>query len=338
MESLSHTLWSVVKTTQQLRGSRGSRLAEGDVIKFGRVHMRVKQLSAHGEARPLFPELVSATPILLHEPSLERRHQVCRVCLGEHQTSANPLVAPCKCIGERRYIHVTCLQEWIKTRLIQQSKGSAVAYLMRRMDCELCKENLPLTISYNDEICDLIQIAIPDGPFIVLEDLRSANYMTKGLHVLSLKENGYFRIGRSEDCEIYLSDASISRFHANITLYKEGFYLEDRNSKFGSMLKLTQRLTLLPGISATLQANNTIIRVLAHRRSRLRKLFCCFKSEDQRSEVSNEDYSRKQAIPKLMDVGRANSAFRLSQFEGIEPGTTMRRVEEEGDILVSEDA
>jgi hypothetical protein len=39
-----------------------------------------------------------------------------------------------------------------------------------------------------------------------------------------------------------------------------------------------------------------------------------------------------------MDVGRANSAFRLSQFEGLEPGTTMRRVEEEGDILVPEDA
>ena len=318
--------------------SRGVRLAEGDVIRLGRVHMRVKQLSAHGEARPLFPDLISATPILLHEPSLERKRQVCRVCLGEHQTSTNPLVAPCKCVGDLRYIHVACLQEWIQARLMHQSKGSAVAYLMRRIDCELCKENLPMTISYNDEVRDLIQIAIPDGPFIVLEDLRSANYMTKGLHVLSLRENGSFRIGRSEDCEISLSDASISRFHAHITLHKEGFYLEDRGSKFGSMLKLTQRLALLSGVSATLQVNNAIIHLLVHRQSRFRKLLCCFASKDEDPEASRSRYAGRSAVPKLMDVGRSSSAFRLSRFEGLEAGTTMRRVEEDGDILVAEGA
>lgn len=308
------------------------------MIKLGRVHLRVKQLSAYGEARPLFPELISATPILLHEPSLERRRQVCRVCLGEHQTSTNPLVAPCKCVGDMRYIHVACLQAWIQARLMQKSKGSAVTYLMRRIDCELCKENLPMTISYNDEVRDLIQISIPDGPFIVLEDLRSANYMTKGLHVISLREKGSFRIGRSEDCEIFLSDASISRFHANITLRKEGFYLQDRGSKFGSMLKLTQRLALLPGIHTTLQANNAIIRIFVRRQSCFRKLWCCFTSKDQDSETSHSGYLGKHAFPKLMDVGRASSAFRLSQFEGLEAGTTMRRVEEEGDILVPVDA
>ena len=50
-----------------------------------------------------------------------------------------------------KYVHVDCLQEWMKNRLDLKVNGSAVAYLWRRMDCELCKEILPTTISYGDE-------------------------------------------------------------------------------------------------------------------------------------------------------------------------------------------
>lgn len=337
LEGLSHSLWSVL-----LRSSRGSRLAEGDVIKLGRVHMRVKQLSAHGETRPLFPELVSATPILLQEPSMELGSQRCRICLSEHQTSVNPLVAPCKCIGKLRYTHVSCLEEWIKSRLVQKVRGSAVAYLLRRIDCEMCKGNLPTTISYNDEVRDLINIAIPDDPFIVLEDLRSVNCMARGLHVISLKEGGYFRLGRSQDCEIYLSDASISRFHANISLHKEGFYIEDRGSKFGTMLKVTDRLTLLPNISATVQVNSVLVTVTAQHQSRLRSLFCCFRGGNEHTSEETNPHNRgasKHALPKRLDLETRNNAiFRASQEVLMEPGTTFRKVDEEGDILVGEDA
>lgn len=345
VETQGQPLWKVVRNDKAMRGSKGSRLAEGDVIRLGRVHLRVKQLSAQGETRPLFPELVSSTPIILHEPSYDSDREVCRVCLLDHQTSSNPLIAPCKCKGQSRFIHVDCLQQWMKSRLNVKVSGTAVAYLWRRMDCDHCKEIFPTTISYGDEVRDLIQFIPPSGPYIVLEDLRSANYMTRGFHVVSLGEDGTLRIGRSADCEIYLSDVSISRFHANIYLHKGGFFLEDRDSKFGTMVQVVSRLVLMPGFNATLQTKNVVLKVYVRRPFRLRKWCCCFYCKEQVTEASERDSSDKIEVPRRFDTipGRERP-LRLSLGPGddrvayAEAGATMRKLDDEGDILVPLDS
>lgn len=37
----------------------------------------------------------------------------CRFCFDEYQTIHNPLIAPCKCNGSIKYIHLKCLLKWI---------------------------------------------------------------------------------------------------------------------------------------------------------------------------------------------------------------------------------
>ena len=37
---------------------------------------------------------------------------ICYMCYDPHDTEEDPLVAPCDCRGDTRYLHVACLQKW----------------------------------------------------------------------------------------------------------------------------------------------------------------------------------------------------------------------------------
>jgi hypothetical protein len=44
---------------------------------------------------------------------------VCRICLEEEDVKnpgENPFITPCKCIGSMKYIHVTCLRDWLDAK------------------------------------------------------------------------------------------------------------------------------------------------------------------------------------------------------------------------------
>lgn len=42
---------------------------------------------------------------------------VCKICLSEEEDpQGDPLVSPCKCTGTVKYMHVSCLKEWIKAK------------------------------------------------------------------------------------------------------------------------------------------------------------------------------------------------------------------------------
>ena len=45
-------------------------------------------------------------------------------------------------------------------------------------------------------------------------------------------------IGRGQNCELNISDISVSRMHSFINFEKNHFYLFDLNSKFGTLVEL----------------------------------------------------------------------------------------------------
>jgi len=45
-------------------------------------------------------------------------------------------------------------------------------------------------------------------------------------------------LGRGNDTDIRITDITVSRLHAKIRKEKDGFYLEDNESKFGSLVLL----------------------------------------------------------------------------------------------------
>ena len=269
-------LWVIVRES----GARGVRLIEGDVLKLGRVMFRVKQLSLQGEGRPTFPSLLTSVKVEVYSPEPDTPLLTCRICLSDTQTLSNPLISPCHCSGTMKFIHLECLQEWLKSRLNLKQNGSAMSYFWRTLDCELCKEDFPTAIQINDEARDLVEVHKPNCAFIVLEDIRREN-SNRGLHVVSLSEGNCFKLGRGHECDIRVSDISVSRMHAIVKLSQGGFYLEDKNSKFGTLVQAKRTVTLATGVVLALQVNRTTVTLKVKRPWKLLQCCQCFHRPSQ---------------------------------------------------------
>ena len=49
------------------------------------------------------------------EDSDEDEGDLCRICQMGEDSPGNPLIQPCHCTGSLRYVHQSCLQQWIKS-------------------------------------------------------------------------------------------------------------------------------------------------------------------------------------------------------------------------------
>lgn len=183
----------------------------------------------------------------------------CRICLSEGPQEGDPLLCPCECSGSIGYVHSDCIGRWLRGRLGLENHTKS-AYFYRPMACELCHATYPpywrsLAEKQDDSSVDdsFNHVAfLPETrpPFIVFENLGgsavapawssdSSNTYPHGLHIVSLSNPAGVKIGRGHDCEMRISDVSISRQHALVKLGDDGsVYLFDQQSKFGTLVAL----------------------------------------------------------------------------------------------------
>lgn len=86
----------------------------------------------------------------------------------------------------------------------------------------------------------MMTISKPSKPYIILESLNRTGQLAKEercLHLISAKENSQIRIGRGHQCQIRLTDISVSRSHAKIIFANDEFLIKDQRSKFGTLIK-----------------------------------------------------------------------------------------------------
>ncbi|KAJ8253344.1 hypothetical protein GJAV_G00211900 [Gymnothorax javanicus] len=81
---------------------------------------------------------------LLMEESDEDEVDLCRICQMREESSANPLLEPCRCAGSLRYVHQDCMKKWLRSKI---SSGSDLDSITT---CELCKQKLHLNIDNFD--------------------------------------------------------------------------------------------------------------------------------------------------------------------------------------------
>jgi pSer/pThr/pTyr-binding forkhead associated (FHA) protein len=82
---------------------------------------------------------------------------------------------------------------------------------------------------------EILDFDVPDNNFIVIESVTLQNIRI--IHVIDLKEKSYIKVGRGHDVDIRVTDISVSRFHARISMNLEGdFFVEDNRSKFGTLV------------------------------------------------------------------------------------------------------
>ena len=106
----------------------------------------------------------------------------------------------------------------------------------------------------------LADVAIPEtGNFIFLESLIHEKNTSRIINVIVPdEEKKTFKLGRGHESDLRISDISVSRFHATLKCREDGFYIEDNNSKFGT-LALVERINMNPSLARTVQVGRTAV-------------------------------------------------------------------------------
>lgn len=156
-----------------------------------------------------------------------------------------------------KHIHVQCLKEWLLSRRSTKENSACKTYCWKSLDCELCRVSFPDNVYFGGKRINVVDYDTPETKFVALETISSNQ--ARVLHVVNLEAKNVFRMGRGNDSDVRISDISVSRTHALLRSNERGeCFLEDANSKFGTLLllKTPLKLTTEP---VSLQAGRTML-------------------------------------------------------------------------------
>lgn len=68
-----------------------------------------------------------------------------------------------------------------------------------------------------------------------------------------------FKLGRGHESEVRINDISVSRCHAIIKCRKDGFYIEDNLSKFGTIVLMKNKMRLEEDHTMAIQAGRSVV-------------------------------------------------------------------------------
>lgn len=256
--------------------------------------------------------------------------RVCRICYGEEDTASNPLVQPCKCSGSMKYIHLTCLKQWLNTsRCIKvESNENCSIFLVKQVECELCKTKFPDLIKHHGKLYHILDFDSEFPNSLVLESLTLDKKKNKFIYVISLDKNKQLKIGRGHDSNILLSDISVSRIHSIMTIQNKNVYIEDNNSKFGTLILVqTPTIRMVEGLALNIQVGRTFIRCNVKRPF---KIFgCCGSLEKPSMNYYHRQNEKKidefkltsaRTVISLDDEDEDNNCYEEESFKKNEEG------------------
>ena len=193
----------------------------------------------------------------------------CRICYGEETNDDNPLICPCICKGSMKYIHYECLKNWLNSKIEEEfsidsndKEIDAITYNRKDIACELCKEKFPDYIKYNDLYYNILFYKPKFEEFIVLESMKLDNEKTKYIHLISFDNKNNINLGRSNECDLSIAELSVSRYHCILHKEEGDLYIEDNNSKFGTLILIqNNKLVMNEFVPLRLQINKTFIKL-----------------------------------------------------------------------------
>lgn len=183
----------------------------------------------------------------------------CRICLSEMFSPENPLISPCKCGGTMKYIHLKCLQQCLMSKLTTKSSDCVLSFSWKKLGCDLCKKTYPYKLILQGRTIDLLDIPKPPGQYLILEALCKDKTSQKGLHVIHMGSKSCVKVGRAQDCELRITDISVSRNHAKINYIGGNFYLEDSGSKFGTLIQIKRPVLFEENKDVKVQSGRSLI-------------------------------------------------------------------------------
>ena len=261
--------WISLKNYQNTNKKfKGYSISQGDIIKLGRIILKVREIKIDkNNINDNNYYLKSNLKTSLNINNLEinnlktKNKKLCRVCYCDNIEVDSPLINPCKCSGGLKYIHLSCLKQWIKSNAtLSTSNENCIYYIFNQIYCELCKENFPDYVKVDDTIYSIWDFSESKFKnFICLDSLPFNG--KKSIYIISFDKKNLIRIGRCHENDLKISDVTVSRFHCQLLkTSNNNFILEDCNSKFGSLIYLNcQNLKIFPYSNLPIQIGRTYL-------------------------------------------------------------------------------
>ena len=242
--------------------------------------------------------------IVKEKKSSSTKNNICRICYCDEEEGSSPLVNLCNCSGDVKYIHLKCLFLWLQTKskVLTLSNEICKQITFNKINCEICKEKYP-EIVFDINKNKIYQVYKPEEIFsfvnnlynnyIILESFELIN-QKKIIYLISFDEKNLISIGRGVDCDIRLTDVTVSRRHSIFVRTKENkIILKDAGSKFGTLILLQAKKILISNKMLSIQIGklNLNLCICHYNLNCLFKLFSyifCWICRKKRKKKNNE--------------------------------------------------
>jgi hypothetical protein len=320
-----NSAWFIFKQSKFENKMSKYKVNQGDIIRIGRITTRIKNICFSGSSNNSkniqneknlievqeknkinFNSVTESTNSNSNSSSkkairknnikaTQKSNKICRICYMEEDDPENPLVQPCICSGSMKFIHLKCLKHWINTRSFDKVESNELCsiYIIKPVECELCKTKFPDYIRHNGKLFALLDFNYEYKNYMILESLTLDKHKNKFLYVISLENNHKIKLGRGHDSDILLSDISVSRIHCVISTENKNVYVEDNNSKFGTLILIqSPSIQMVENLPLYFQVGRTFFTCRFKKQAKLFQ--CCGVSERP-----NLFYYHKQNIQQV---------------------------------------
>lgn len=126
---------------------------------------------------------------------------------------------------------------------------NVTSYYWKKFECEICKYSYPYIFKSTNKLFKIIDINPPpkeNQNYILMESMPLDKNTSRMIHMLTISEGKTsFKLGRGHESEVRINDISVSRCHAFLKYQEDGFYIEDNNSKFGTIVLVKEKVPLI---------------------------------------------------------------------------------------------
>mmetsp|Transcript_9104 Transcript_9104/g.11214 ORF Transcript_9104/g.11214 Transcript_9104/m.11214 type:complete len:758 (-) Transcript_9104:310-2583(-) len=192
---------------------------------------------------------------------------VCYMCFDEADEEDNPLITPCKCLGDTRFVHVECLRKWHTAEADNQ-----ICFLSSvDATCSVCKSTFKSDFKLrNGKTVKLFKSSL-EPPYVSLlvatkHEMAQRLFNTRFQLSFSTllkpdRKNGTraLLMGRSSGSDMVLDYRTVSARHASIRFKNGEFIFNDAGSSNGSYLYLRRPVELTSSQSVQFRLGRSMI-------------------------------------------------------------------------------
>jgi len=203
-----------------------------------------------------------------------------------------------------KFIHLECLRTWVRQRVDIKERMGSTLISWKTLNCELCKTPFPFAVYFNGKIYELLNYKLPAAPYIIFEHYSKESAESNGICIVSFAIRKMLRVGRHNDNEIRLSDVSVSRHHAALSWSFGAAYIQDSESKFGTLVAFNKQHCIIPEKPFTMQCGRTLLEFSIEQSWSI--FGCCGTTNEVKQENKGEEENKINPQNCLPGSGKHN--------------------------------